>query len=249
MITPTAKDPVPLIQGDCFELLPQMSDASVGHVITDPPYSDHTHKGARTLKSSDRAKSAGQKLVHFDPITDDQFIWLCREFVRVASRWVIMTCDWRHAVLAEQHLPDEFVRLGVWTKVNGMPQLTGDRPSTGWEAVLILHRKGRKKWNGGGHPAVWHTKIAQNPDHPTEKPTALVRKWVRDFTDPGETVLDPFAGSGTTAASCWYEGRLCLSIEKDDGFASAARSRLAKLTAAGALIPYKPPVKRDESLL
>lgn len=111
-------------------------------------------------------------------------------------------------------MPDEFIRAGVWVKPNGMPQYTGDRPAMGWEAVAILHRKGRKRWNGGGSHAVW-TVPKVHGNHPTEKPVALVSEWVRLFTDAGDVVLDPFAGSGTTGVACAKMGRRFIGIERE----------------------------------
>ena len=223
-----------LVEGDCFAYMAGVDDGEVDHVISDPPYGETTHKGARTTKSG--PEFGAEKLVHFDSITDDQFIDLCRTAVRVAKRWVVMTCEWRHAVAAEQALPKEFVRCGVWVKPDSMPQLTGDRPGTGWEAVLMLHRQGKKRWNGGGHHAVW-THLCERGKHPTQKPLPLLREWVRQFTDPGDLILDPFAGSGTTGEAALLEGRRCVLVEKDPKFADVIRARLDK--------PFPKPPLRD----
>ena len=119
------------------------------------------------------------------------------------------------------------VRLGIWVKPDGAPQFSGDRPGTGWEAVLVLHRPGRKRWNGGGKHGVWTCNIVKTGNvHPTQKPIKLVREWVRQFTDPGELVLDPFAGSGTTGVAAACENRRCLLIEKDPAYAAIARRRV-----------------------
>lgn len=206
------------VLGDAFQLLPTMPDASVDHVFTDPPYGEQTHKGART-------GSGDEILVDFDAINDDQFFALCSESVRIARRWVIMTCEWRHAALAEQAgLP--VVRLGVWIKPNGAPQFTGDRPGMGWEAVLILHREGKKRWNGGGHHAVWTINKIEAKYHRTQKPLPLLKKWIMQFTDPGDLILDPFCGSATTGVAALQLGRSFKGIEVDQKHHATALGRL-----------------------
>lgn len=241
-----AGEPVRVVCGDGLALLRALPDGAVDHVITDPPYSERTHAGART----NRAASGVSKLIGFASFADDQFVETCRLCCRAARRWVLLTCDWRHAALLETALPDEFVRLGVWVKPNGMPQVTGDRPGTGWEAVALLHRKGRKRWNGGGHHAVWTCPKPADVIHPTQKPVPLVREWVRSFTDPGELVLDPFCGSGTVPLSCWYEGRRAVGVEIDPQYAGSALARVRAVVGAERLFPYAPPPPRvrDERL-
>lgn len=229
---------------DSVAYLAGLPDGAVDCVITDPPYAEKTHAGARTSRGSDRA---GVKLVSFASVDDDAFLTLCRQAVRVAKRWVVMTCDWRHAAVAEvAGLP--VVRLGVWVKPDAMPQLTGDRPGTGWEAVLILHRPGKKRWNRGGHHGVWTCPVERNNDHPTQKPVRLLRSWIRDFTDPDEHVLDPYAGSGTTGVAAFLEGRRATLVEHDPRYAAVARRRVAALSAG--LFPADRWVKKgnDERL-
>ena len=216
-------DAVTLYEGDCFAAMREMEDASVDAVITDPPYAEKTHAGARGARPG--VKFTTVPIITFDSLSDDGFLDLCRESVRVARRWVLMTCDWRHAALAENS-ECGVIRCGVWVKPNAAPQFTGDRPGTGWEAVLMLHRKGKKRWNGGGHHAVWTHGVERGNVHPTQKPLALVRRWVELFTDPGETILDPFAGSGTTGIAAEREGRKAILIEKDPRYAQTIRRRL-----------------------
>jgi site-specific DNA-methyltransferase (adenine-specific) len=117
------------------------------------------------------------------------------------------------------------VRLGVWIKPNAAPQFTGDRPGTGWEAVAVLHRKGRKRWNDGGHHAVWTCPV-QRGGHPTQKPERLVSDWVKAFTNPGEMILDPFMGSGTTGVAAIKHGRGFTGIEIDPKYFDLACRRI-----------------------
>ena len=204
-----------LLLGDCLEILPTLP--KVDAVITDPPYGERTHEGART-------DSGETKLVEFDSLDDATFQRMCRMAVEVANRWVIMTCEWRHAAKAEDAgLP--VIRVGVWIKPNGMPQMTGDRPATGWEAVLIMHREGKKRWNGGGNPAVWIFN-KENGEHPTTKPQPLLRKWLQQFTDSGETVLDPFCGSGSTGVAALQMGRKFIGIEIEPKYFDIACERI-----------------------
>jgi len=205
-----------LYLGQCEELFPLIGRVDI--VITDPPYGSVTHAGARSANSLDKTT------IDFACIDKDGFAVLCAKLVEVATRWVVMTCEWRHAAtLEDAGLP--LVRLGVWVKPNGAPQFTGDRPGTGWEAIAILHRPGRKRWNGGGRHGVWHCPIEQG-EHPTQKPLKLVADWVQAFSDPGDVVLDPFMGSGTTGVACVKLGRKFIGIERDERYFDLACKRL-----------------------
>lgn len=215
-------DAVTLYQGDCREILPELGP--VDHVITDPPYSDTTHEGARTGDAS----GAGV-LVDFAS-TDADAIRAVLAACQV-RRWAVLTLDWQHVLPLKAQPPKgwRFVRHGVWVKPNGTPQFTGDRPAQGWEAVAILHAdvKGRMRWNGGGLPATWtYCKVAGL--HPTGKPEPLIAEWVQQFTDPGDLILDPFAGSGTTAVAAKRLGRRCILIEREAKYCDVAAKRLSQ---------------------
>lgn len=187
-------------------------------IISDPPYNAKTHRGAR----SQRSLSASS--INFDCITEEQFIEFCANAINLARRWVIMTCAWQHAAELERAgLP--LVRLGAWIKKGAAPQFSGDRPGTGWEAVAILHREGKKRWNGGGHHAVWACNV-EHGEHPTQKPLPLVMDWVSKFTDPGELVLDPFMGSATTGIACAKLGRRFIGIETSERYFELACRRI-----------------------
>lgn len=211
---------IELLHGDAFKLLPQLR---CGVVITDPPFSDRTHQGARTNKLS-----ASKKLVTFDSFTDDQFKEFATLCLSCAERWVIMNCDHRHAALTFDWA--EHIRHGAWVKLSPMPQITGDRPGSGHETLLALHRQGKKHWNGRGKPFVYITRLIKGREEkilvPTQKPLALVKQLVLDFTDPDELVIDPCAGSGTTAEACIEMGRRCIVIEKDESRFKLLHQRL-----------------------
>lgn len=209
-----------LYLGDCREILPTLP--KVDAVVTDPPYGAVTHAGARSMNS------LTSSTIDFAPIESADLVRLSMRLCEAAARWVVMTCEWRHAATLEAAgVP--LVRLGVWIKPNGAPQFTGDRPGTGWEAVAILHREGKKRWNGGGHHAVWHCPIEQG-DHPTQKPLRLISDWVRAFTDLGETILDPFMGSGTTGVAAIKLGRKFIGIEIEPKYFDIACRRIEEAT-------------------
>ena len=213
-----------LYEGDCREILPTLG--KVDAVLTDPPYGDiATHANHLSSVALRDGKPAGQAL-GFDGIAPHQTLELVTQLVEKSSRWVVLTCEWKHA-----HLLDHagfLVRLGIWRKPDGAPQFTGDRPGTGWEAVAICHKPGKKRWNGGGKHAFWQFSKHGFTDHPTEKPLMLLRSWVNDFTDEGEKVLDPFMGSGTTGVACVMMGRRFIGIEKEPKYFDIACKRISE---------------------
>ena len=73
--------------------------------------------------------------------------------------------------------------------------------------------------------------------HPTQKPVALLASFVRDFTQPGDLVLDPFMGSGTTGVACLQEGRRFVGIEQDRATFETACRRLDAAARQGQLFP------------
>ena len=132
----------------------------------------------------------------------------------------------------ESMLPLRYMRTCVWVKPNGMPQMTGDRPGMGYESIVCCHSDGRSRWNGGGRKGVFDfcsrdSGMGAEPNlHPSQKPLALMLELVSLFSDPGEVVIDPYCGSGTTGAACLRLGRRFVGIEKDAAWAKTARERL-----------------------
>jgi site-specific DNA-methyltransferase (adenine-specific) len=212
-----------LMLGDCHDILPTLSDIDV--IITDPPYGDRaTHASHLSGVILRNGEAAGQPL-QFDGISESRTVELASQWTRLACRWVIFTCEWKYA-----HALDKaglLVRLGIWRKPDGAPQFTGDRPGTGWEAIAICHRPGKKRWNGGGRHAFYEWPKGQNNSgHPTGKPLGLLSELVVDFTDVGELILDPFAGSGTTGVAAVKLGRRFIGIEIDQKFFDIACERI-----------------------
>jgi site-specific DNA-methyltransferase (adenine-specific) len=139
--------------------------------------------------------------------------------------------DWRHIAELEKAPNEfwEFVRFGVWVKTNPMPQISADRPANGWDGIVYLHRRTiKKRWHGGGEHGNWIGPLVTNGDHPTGKPEAMLRRMLEQFTDPGDMILDPFAGSGTTGVAAKRLGRRCILIEREEKYCEVAAKRLAQ---------------------
>lgn len=233
--------------GDCVTFLDALPDAKLFDVmLTDPPYEAEAHtKARRSLKDATQKKGAKNKgerrridqplEVSFPAMTLELRASTTISAARLVRRWSVLFCQiegitpWRNAL--EVH-GLEWVRGGIWRKPNGAPQFTGDRPGQGFECLAIAHPPGRKRWNGGGKHAVWTHPLEHGAgsgvrnEHPTQKPLDLMLELVADFTDPGDIVLDPFAGSGTTGVACLRLGRRFVGIEQDPTFFALACERL-----------------------
>lgn len=248
-----------LVCADCSSSdgMSTLDDSSIDITITDPPYDEHTHacgrRGATNYKErpSQRATFNRARDLGFEAITPEQMMVAAREIARVTKRWVLTFCSlemisaWRAAY---ESFGLDYIRGGVWVKQGAAPSFTGDRPAAGAEAIVIAHRPGRKRWNGGGSHALWETDgddpipdefrhIWKEPIvldrgkreprlHTTQKPLPLMEKLVAQFSEPGETILDPFAGSGTTGVAARRLGRSFLGFERDERYAAAARARI-----------------------
>jgi hypothetical protein len=226
---------VTIYHDSCQLLLADM--AKVDHVITDPPYEAEAHTLQRRVKRSDGHGGEAIAVVEpldFPPITAATRAYCGSAFGVLARRWVLVFCQiegaplWRVSCEAGGLV---YKRTCLWVKRDGMPQLTGDRPGMGYEAFVALHAKGASRWNGGGAHGVYDVPkgadggLGRN-EHPTQKPEALMMQLIADFTDPNETILDPFMGSGTTLVAAKRLQRKAIGIECDERYCEIAARRL-----------------------
>jgi site-specific DNA-methyltransferase (adenine-specific) len=223
--------PWTVITGNCLDHLPQLQPGSVDHVITDPPYEAEAHTKQRRLK---RGGEMSTEPLAFPPITTDERENVAAQFGRLSKRWVLAFCQVEAApkwTACMEQYGLQYVRTMIWHKPDAMPQYTGDRPGMGYETMVLCHPPGRKRWNGGGRVGVYvHNKNelgSQKAAHQTQKPLSLMLELVADFTDPGDLVLDPYCGSGTTGVACLRLGRRFLGFEINPQYAELARERLS----------------------
>jgi hypothetical protein len=111
-----------------------------------------------------------------------------------------------------------------------MPQLSGDRPPQGSEALLLFwgYQGGRKSWNGPGNLThLAHKCLRGEQKHKTEKPLDQALDLVHWFSDPGDLVFDPFAGSGVIGLACRLLDRDYVGCEVDPHWAGKAAMRAA----------------------
>ncbi len=226
-----------VVPGDCAELLPLLVDKGVDHVITDPPYSSDVHRGMRAGKRAEmpsardaRARTRQATDLGFAHITPELRALVAQHAARVARRWSLVFSDVESVHLWRRDLEAAgltYRRTGAWMRLGGAPQLSGDRPAAGFEAIAIAHPKGRSKWNGGGKAGVWSHAVVINRVgrggrkegviplrvNEAQKPLGLMLDLVAQFTEPGDLVLDPFCGSGTTGVACAQLGRRFIGFE------------------------------------
>lgn len=227
-----------LHHGDCLDPvagLASLADKSVDVTITDPPYEAESHNKGRRIMNP-RTKEIRESALTFAKITEAERIGLAREAIRVSRRWVLIFAQlegvqkWRDAV---EMAGGRYIRTMIWIKPNGQPQLTGDRPGVGYECIVVAHAsKGRMRWNGGGKRGFIIMPTEANFSqvervHETQKPIDLMLELVADFSDPGDLILDPFAGSGTTAIAALMLGRRFIGWERDDNYHAIATRRIS----------------------
>ncbi len=198
-----------LYQGDCLDVLPTL--AGVDAVVTDPPYGigkNNIVPFVRTERNSKGRTGAG-----------DFFDWdetKKTTEVIAASRIAKVAVIWGGNYYADV-LPAARCWF-VWDKLN-----SGNFSDfeMAWTSLDSASKMFRYMWNG---------MIKRKPEtryHPTQKPLDLMRWCVCMATKPGDTVLDPFMGSGTTGVACRMEGRNFIGIELDPHYYAIAERRIA----------------------
>lgn len=219
-----------LYRGDCLEVMKDLEQ--VDHVISDPPYEDELHKAMGRIRRNDGVEMVQD--LGFEGVNSTRSE-IVSEVVRLSKGWAILFTlaegvrAWRDEL---QAVGAKYDTCLAWIKPDSTPRMNGQGAARGFEcAVTAWCHTGYRSWNSGGKRGVY-TYLTNQKDrdgrHPTEKPVPLMVELVCDFTNEGQTILDPFMGSGTTGIACVKRGRKFIGIERDEKFFDIACERISK---------------------
>ena len=206
-----------LYLGDCLDVLPKVE--RVDCVITDPPYGDGAGTGYGTLKK--------EILGNDDPLLNAQMLRAAYSCLRKNGTIYNFT-NWKHQDFLRFYV-ERYTRLKmkhsvVWDK-KGMKLGAAFRPQ--YEVILVLE-KGKPHYQRKDFADVqcFSTIAHTASTHPHEKPIELLKGLLYHSSLPGETILDPFMGSGSTGVACARMGRKFIGIELDEKYFDMACQRI-----------------------
>ena len=249
-----------VILGDCLAELAKLPGQSVDLVFADPPYNLQLDGALLRPNNTtvDGVDDAWDKFANFAEYDAFSRAWLgeCRRILKPdGAIWVIGSYHniFRLGV-AIQDLGFWLQNDVVWRKVNPMPNFRGKRFTNAHETLIWATRdaKSRAVFNydalkvGNDDLQMrsdWLFPICSGPErlkddggrkaHPTQKPESLLHRILLATSNPGDIVLDPFFGTGTTGAVAKKLGRRFIGIERDPDYAKAATERIAAVVPQG----------------
>lgn len=203
--------------GDCLEVMKDIPDGSVDCVITDIPYGEVNREDSG-LRDLDRGKADD---CEFNLTT------LSSEFSRIATQSVYIFCGIDQVSELRKTLKenDMSTRLCIWEKTNPSP-MNGDKLWLSGIECCVFGRKTKSTFNYICKNTVWKYKTEPKSYHPTAKPVELMAYIIEASSNIGDTIIDPFMGSGTTGVACIQTGRKFIGIEKDETYFNIAKQRI-----------------------
>lgn len=197
----------------------------VDAVICDPPYSARTHEGAVSVGAHGATAGGVGAYAPWSP--EDCAAFLEEWGVRCRG-WIVMHLDDETALHARR-VADALDRVTfpLVPVLQHMPRVRGDGPGSPGHFLAVSRPRG-EEWNQWGSLPGWYEAPREHGAILGAKPIGLMRAIVRDYSRPGDLVVDPFAGSGTTALACAIEGRRCITSEEKPEHHEIARRRLAR---------------------
>ena len=215
---------------NCFDFLPTLENNSVDLVLIDPPYDilgdswykDRSHADDESFAAWDKELNMSKLLTELYRVLRD-------------GGTLIMFYDlWKISFLKEYLEESKFkqIRFIEWLKTNPVP-LNGklNYLTTAREIALSAVKKGKGTFNSQYDNGIYQCGICQDKDrfHPTQKPVHLIEQLILKHSKEGNTVLDCFFGSGTTAVAALNTHRNFIGCEKDEVYFSKAQDRLKML--------------------
>src|SRR5918998_4988723 len=272
LVSPLPLDTV--VVGDCIAALERLPPQSVDLVFADPPYNLQlegtlTRPDASLVDAVDDDWDKFASFAAYDAFTRAWLLACRRVMKKNATLWVIGS--YHNIFRVGAALQDlEFWLLNdiVWRKANPMPNFRGRRFTNAHETMIWAWKSADAKNYTFHYDALkaanedvqmrsdWFIPICTGEErlkdaagrkvHPTQKPEALLARVLLSSSNPGDVVLDPFFGSGTTGAVARKLGRRFVGIERDSTYAEAARARIAAVEPLGEAAFAAPPGKRAE---
>ena len=240
-----------IIIGDALEELPKIPSESIDLVFADPPYNMSKKKGLGWKYSKHITMQEQWDMFSKDDYFKFNQKWI-KEALRVlkhgGSLWI---CGSFHNIYQVgfilQHIEDVKINNSiVWFKPNAQPNITCRMFTESTEHLIWASKNGNgKKWtfnydtmkkmnNGKQMRNVWEIPLTPKKEkwageHPTQKPMELLRRVILSCTNEGDTVLDPFVGSGTTSIVAKMLNRNSIGIEKEKRYLKIIEKRLNEL--------------------
>ncbi|MFZ1662461.1 MAG: site-specific DNA-methyltransferase [Paracoccaceae bacterium] len=245
-----------ILAGDCIEMMRSLPEASIDLIFADPPYNLQLRGDLHRPDNSkvDAVDDAWDQFASFE--TYDKFT---REWLAAARRllkpngalWVIGSYHNVFRMGAElQNQGFWILNDVVWRKSNPMPNFRGKRFTNAHETLIWASKSEAGKYtfnyealkalnDGVQMRSDWVIPLCTGGErlkdgagekaHPTQKPEALLHRVLIGTTNPGDVVLDPFFGTGTTGAVAKMLGRDFIGIEREAAYREVADARLARI--------------------
>jgi site-specific DNA-methyltransferase (adenine-specific) len=253
-------DSVRLICGDCREVLPTLG--RVDAVVTDPPYSVSVAGVGRWEMRYGRTDD----LDFFEG--DDDWEGMTEKVCEAAAAAVALLEDHGSAyfwcghrqfgkLIAQLEAAEWKTRFLVWSKKHPVPAAPGSGWPSAAELCVYAYRPGRRWAFPGVCPWPSNVFVADSfrfgqpdkVDHPTQKPVAVINPLIRASSFSGDTILDPFMGSGTTGVAAVKLGRRFIGIEIEPKYFEIACRRISEALKQPDLFIEKPKPVKQESFL
>ncbi|HVU29867.1 MAG TPA: site-specific DNA-methyltransferase [Sphingomicrobium sp.] len=242
-----------ILQGDCITEMARLPDKSVDMIFADPPYNlqlggDLFRPEGSRVDAVDDEWDKFESLTSYDNFTRDWLEQARRVLKDDGTIWVIGSYHNIYRVGALLQDADFWILNDVvWRKTNPMPNFRGTRFTNAHETLIWCAKdeKARYTFNYRAMKALnddlqmrsdWLMPICAGAErvkgadgskaHPTQKPEALLYRILLACTKPGDVVLDPFFGTGTTGAVARRLGRRWIGIERESEYVKVARERI-----------------------
>ena len=222
---------------DYREFLQSLDRNSVDLALTDPPYAVSRKTGFSSFKNGEPRFAVSMDFGEWDQEQIDLDA-LARETYRVLRRGgtaIIWYDLWKisHLYDALAGAGFKMLRLVVWNKTNPVPlnsrctYLSNSR-----EMAVVAVKGGSPTFNSAYDSGDYAYPIPRHGGkriHPTQKPLDLFRELIRKHSNPGDLIIDPFLGSGTTAVAAIQEDRQFAGCDIDETYTQAAKTRMRQL--------------------
>jgi len=242
-----------ILEGDCIAEMARLPDKSVDMIFADPPYNlqlggDLFRPEGGRVDAVDNDWDKFDSLTTYDNFTRDWLEQARRILKDDGTIWVIGSYHNIYRVGALLQDADFWILNDiVWRKTNPMPNFRGTRFTNAHETLIWCAKdeKARYTFNYRAMKALnedlqmrsdWVLPICAGAErvkgedgskaHPTQKPEALLYRILLACTKPGDIVLDPFFGTGTTGAVARRLGRRWIGIERESTYVKVARERI-----------------------